>query len=223
MLAEDFVRLAGCTRLRLWSVPVEGRVGVLAGGRAASEAGADGYGWVQCGGLVVRSRGLRFARFRRSRRPVMRPGPRAPRLSAVAMGLLVLALFAAGAGAEGSEQACQESFARVQKAFESRSADSVVGCMAADGTLSISLLGIQGRTDPMKREQALKVLKTYFALVTGPKLKAKEGQAADGLVRTFDYTRRLKQGDPATTRLTITLKRDAAGALRLHSFVESAR
>jgi hypothetical protein len=153
----------------------------------------------------------------------MRSGPRAPRRCALALGLVVWALFAGAVSADGNEQACTESFARLQKAFESRSADSVVGCMAADGTLSLTLLGIQGRADPMKREQALKVLKTYFELVTGPKLKAKEGQAADGLVRTYDYTRRLKQGDPATTRLTITLKKDAAGTLRLHSLVENAR
>lgn len=157
----------------------------------------------------------------------MRPGSSLPRWSAVAVllaGLLsVWALFAPGARAEGSEQACQESFGRVQKAFEARSADSIVGCMASEGTLSLTLLGIQGRADPMKREQALKVLKTYFGLVTGSTLKAKEGQPAEGLVRTYDYTRRLKQGDPATTRLTITLKKDAAGALRLHSIVENAR
>jgi hypothetical protein len=153
----------------------------------------------------------------------MRPGSSLPRWSACAVLLAVSALFAPGASAEGNEKACQESFARVQKAFESRSADSVVACMPADGTLTLTLLGIQGRSDPMKREQALKVLKTYFGLVTSPTLKAKEGQPADALLRTYDYTRRLKQGDPATTRLTITLKKDAAGVLRLHSVVETAR
>ena len=153
----------------------------------------------------------------------MRSGSRALRRCAFALGLVVWALFVGAALAEGNESACTESFARVQKAFESRSAESIVNCMAADGTMSLTLLGIQGRAEPMKREQALKVLKSYFELVTGPKLKAKEGQAADGLVRTYDYTRRLKQGDPATTRLTITLKKDAAGVLRLHSLVENAR
>jgi hypothetical protein len=153
----------------------------------------------------------------------MRAGSRAFRWSAALLAW-VSGLFAPPAfGAEGNEKACQESFARVQKAMEARSADSVVGCMATDGTLTISLLGIQGRAEPMKREQALKVLKTYFELVTGPKLKAKEGQAADSLVRTFEYTRRLKQGDPATTRLTVTLKKDATGTMRLHSLVENAR
>ena len=67
------------------------------------------------------------------------------------------------------------------------------------------------------------MLKTYFELVSTPKLVARPGQAADALVRAFDYTRRLRTGDPTTTRLTLTLKKDAAGLLRLHSIVETAR
>ncbi len=119
--------------------------------------------------------------------------------------------------------ACKESFERFEKAFQARSADLVVGCMAPEGTLTVSLLSIAGKPEPMKREQALKVLKSYFATVTSALLKAKEGQAADSLVRAYDYTRRLKAGDPTTTRLTVTLRKDATGALRLHSIVESAR
>lgn len=142
------------------------------------------------------------------------------------LGGLLLALAPAGArGARAAEgaTACAESFERFQRAFESRSAEAVVGCMAADGTLSVALLGMSARAEPMKREQALKVLKSYFEGVTSAALKAKEGQSAESLVRAYDYTRRLRAGDPTTTRLTVTLRKDAAGALRLHALVESAR
>lgn len=153
----------------------------------------------------------------------MRPSRRAPRWLALLVAGVVVGLFGRTADAAESAEACAESFDRVKKAVEARSADQVVGCMAADGTLTVSLLGLTTKADPMKREQALKVLKTYFAQVSSAALKAKEGQAADSLVRSYDYTRRLKQNDPATTRLTVTLKKDAAGALRLHSLVESSR
>jgi hypothetical protein len=143
----------------------------------------------------------------------------------LAFGLL-LALgvsMRSAAAAPGDEGACRESFQRFQGAFESRSADSVVACMAPEGTLSIALLGVAGRGEPMKKEQAQKVLKGYFEQVSAAKLKAREGQAPDALVRAYDYTRRLRSGDPTTTRLTVTLKKDAAGALRLHALSESAR
>jgi aspartokinase len=153
----------------------------------------------------------------------MRPGRHVFRGSGPALVIAVLGLFAPWARAAGSEEACAESFERVRKAVEARSADQVVGCMAAEGMLTVSLLGLAARADPMKREQALKVLKTYFAQVSSASLKAKEGQAADSLVRSYDYTRRLRQNDPATTRLTITLKKDASGTLRLHSLVESSK
>lgn len=139
---------------------------------------------------------------------------------------LVLALgicVPGAAAAPGDEAACRESFQRFQGAFESRSAEAVVACMAAEGTLSVTLVGVAGRGEPMKREQALKVLKGYFEQVTATKLKAREGQAPDALVRAYDYTRRLRSGDPGTTRLTVTLKKDAAGALRLHALAESSR
>ena len=153
----------------------------------------------------------------------MRPGLRATRWIASATLLAVGALFAPAARAAGNEEGCAESFERVRKAFEARSAEQVIGCMGVEGTLTVSLLGLTGKADPMKREQALKVLKTYFALVSSAGLKAKAGQSAHSLVRSYDYTRRLKQSDPATTRLTITLRKDAAGALRLQSLVESSR
>jgi hypothetical protein len=153
----------------------------------------------------------------------MRPGSRALTCVALGLALAVGGLFASPARAAADEQACTESFERVRKAIEARSADQVAGCMAADGTLTVSLLGLAAQAEPMKREQALKVLKTYFAQVTSASLKVKEGQAADSLVRSFDYTRRLKQNDPATTRLTITLRKDGAGVLRLHSLVESSK
>lgn len=147
--------------------------------------------------------------------------------------LLLLALLAAPGAATSArpalagpaeERACKESFDRVQAAFQARSADAVVACMAPEGTLTLSLLGGgAGRADPMKREQALKVLKTYFEQVTSATLKVREGQPADSLVRAYDYTRRLKAGDPATTRLTVTLRKDGSGSLRLHALVESAR
>ena len=165
--------------------------------------------------------------------------PRAPCRPALAVGrgwrrvfgflakftlLAPLALLPDPAGADAlTEAACRESFARVQRALEARSADAVVGCMHPEGTLALTLLGVSTRPEPMKREQALKVLKSYFELVSAPKLVARPGQAAEALVRAYDYTRRLRAGDPSTTRLTLTLKKDAAGLLRLHSITETTR
>ena len=167
--------------------------------------------------------------------------PSAPRRPALAVGrgavgrgwswlfgsvatLTVLALLPGKAGADAqTEILCRESFARVQRALEARSAEAVVGCMQPEGTLALTLLGVSTRPEPMKREQALKVLKSYIALVSTPKLVERPGQAADALVRAYDYTRRLRAGDPSTTRLTLTLKKDTAGVLRLHSIVETAR
>lgn len=147
--------------------------------------------------------------------------------------LLLLALLAAAGTAASArpalagpaeERACAETFERVKAAIQSRSADAVVACMAPEGTLTLSLLGGgAGRADPMKREQALKVLKTYFEQVSSATLKVREGQPVESLVRAYDYTRRLKAGDPATTRLTVTLRKDGSGTLRLHALVESAR
>lgn len=153
----------------------------------------------------------------------MHPGPLAPRWLRTAAGAALLGLAVAGSAVAEADPACAESFARLERAFVSRSADAVIGCMAPEGTLTISLLGLAGKADPMKREQALKVLKTYFEQVSSAALKPREGQAAESLVRTYDYTRRLKKADPATTRLTVTLKKDAGGALRLASLVESAK
>jgi hypothetical protein len=121
------------------------------------------------------------------------------------------------------EAACRESFARVKRAIESASAEAVVACMAPEGTLALTLLGLATRPDPMKREQAQRVLKSYFEQVSGPKLVERPGQPAESLLRAFDYTRRLRNGDPATTRLTLTLRKDAQGELRLQSIVETSR
>jgi|GEM_PF-5637165 len=138
--------------------------------------------------------------------------------------LAALALLAGEAGADAqTEVLCRESFARVQRALEARSADTLVACMQPEGTLALTLLGVNTRPEPMKREQALKVLKSYLALVSAPRLVERPGQAADALVRAFDYARRLRADDPSTTRLTLTLKKDATGTLRLHSIVETAR
>ena len=137
--------------------------------------------------------------------------------------LLMLVPVGPAAADAQAEAACRESFARVKGALETRSAEAVVACMLPEGTLALTLLGVTTRPEPMKREQALKVLKSYFELVTGSKLVERPGQAPDALVRAFDYTRRLRAGDPTTTRLTLTLKKDAAGALRLHSIIETAR
>ena len=153
----------------------------------------------------------------------MRCPPRAPWIVAAGWGLAA-AFLTFGPGVAGAaEPACKESFDRVQKAVEARSAETVVGCMQAEGTLTIRLLGEAGGTEPMKREQALRVLRMYFEKVSQAKLKVREGQALDALVRTFDYTRRLRGGDAQTTRLTITLRKDAQNALHLYSIVESAR
>ncbi|MFM8979115.1 MAG: hypothetical protein ACKOSS_01425 [Planctomycetia bacterium] len=119
--------------------------------------------------------------------------------------------------------ACRESFARVKGALEGRSAAAVVACMEPEGTLSIALQGLPASAGPMKREQAARVLGSYFALVSEPRLVERPGQAADSLVRSYDYTRRLRGGDPATTRLVVTLRRDAGGSLRLASLAEAAR
>jgi hypothetical protein len=149
--------------------------------------------------------------------------------------LLALALVLAGVlggGAAGVRQAeadtstataCRESFARVKRAFESASAEAVVACMQPEGTLALTLIGASARPDPMKREQAQRVLKGYFEAVSGLKLVERPGQPAESLVRAYDYTRRLRSGDPATTRLTVTLRKDATGELRLQSIIESAR
>jgi hypothetical protein len=161
-----------------------------------------------------------------SRAGVLRPAPGRGRRWALGLlaALTLLALAPSQAGADAAtEAACRESFARVQRALEARSAEGVVNCMLPEGTLTLTLLGVSTRPEPMKREQALKVLKSYFELVSAPKLVARPGQPADALVRAFDYTRRLRAGDPSTTRLTLTLKKDAAGLLRLHSIVETAR
>ncbi len=152
------------------------------------------------------------------------PGP--SRLALALLGALAPTLTLAprpAAAGPAEERACTEAFERVQRALESRSAPALVACMAPQGTLTVSLLGLPAKAEPMKREQALRVLASYFEQVGAASLKVREGQAPDGLVRAYDYTRRLKAGDPATTRLTITLRRDAAGALALHSLVESAR
>jgi hypothetical protein len=156
------------------------------------------------------------------------PAPLAPRARLAAF---VLALLVAGAlpvpspalADARAEAACRESFARVKRAFESASAESVVGCLPAEGTLQLTLLGLATRPEPMKREQAQRVLKSYFEIVSGLKLVERAGQPAESLVRAYDYTRRLRNGDPAVTRLTITLKQDAAGALKLHAIAETAR
>ena len=95
--------------------------------------------------------------------------------------------------------------------------------MAAEGTLTITLLGVAGGPAPKKREQALRVLSTYFEGVSQATLKLRAGQAPDALVKSYDYTRRLRGGDAQTTRLAITLRKDAANALHLNSVVESAR
>ena len=153
----------------------------------------------------------------------MPPGPSVLCRLALALGAASALLVPGAALADQAEVACRESFARFQRAFEARSAEAVVGCMPAEGTLTLSLIGVAGRVEPMKREQAQKVLKTYFELLTSATLKAREGQPADALVRAFDFVRRLRAGDPSTTRLTVTLKKDATGAPRLHSLVESAR
>lgn len=118
--------------------------------------------------------------------------------------------------------ACRESFGRVKAAVEARSAAAVVACMEPEGTLAVALQGLPSG-GPMKREQATRVLGSYFALVSEPRLVERPGQAADSLVRSFDYTRRLRGGDPATTRLVLTLRRDARGSLRLASLSEAAR
>ncbi|MFM8385877.1 MAG: hypothetical protein ACKOCB_03500 [Planctomycetia bacterium] len=119
--------------------------------------------------------------------------------------------------------ASRELLGRVKGALEGRSAAGVVACMDPEGTLSLGLLGLPAGSGPLKRDQATRVLGSYFEGVSAPRLVERSGQAADSLVRTFDYTRRLRGGDPATTRLVVTLRRDAAGALRLAALAESAR
>lgn len=187
---------------------------------------------------LARRPGLRPARPVSGLRARTGAARRATRVLArlLAAGLLLASLLAApGAGGAPAwaapvptldaalAAACRESLARVKAAVEGRSAAGVVACMEPEGTLAIALQGLPAGAGPMKREQAARVLGSYFALVSQPRLVERPGQAADSLVRSYDYTRRLRGGDPATTRLVVTLRRDAGGSLRLASLAEAAR
>jgi hypothetical protein len=149
--------------------------------------------------------------------------------SALAAAAVCLALLLGRRAEAAPETPCQESFARFVAAWCKGDAAAVVLCLAPEGSVRLKLLAPPAGSDKpidgtMKRENAKKVLKEYFANLVLPKQALTDvtpKDKRDGPVRNFDYTYRARGEDTVTTRLSVLLRKDDAGTWRLASVEES--